>query len=102
MSGGFGLAKYSRDFGFDQLVDVTKVGKEYIFKKGTGSNSWENILLVATTDNTSITINGNPISNGKNFLKGINVQGSSPPLTSQVISEGDYFLIEGENYVSSD
>ena len=102
MSGGFGLAKYSRDFGFDQLVDVTKVGKEYIFKKGTGSNSWENILLVATTDNTSVTINGNPISNGKNFLKGINVQGSSPPLTSQVISEGDYFLIEGDYYDVND
>ena len=98
MSGGFGLAKYSRDFGFDQLVEVSKVGKEYIFKKGSGSNSWENILLVATTDNTSITINGNPISNGKNFLKGINVYGSDPPLTSQVISEGQYFLIEGDFY----
>ena len=69
MSGGFGLAKFSRDFGFDQLVDISRVGKEYIFKKGTGNNSWENILLIATTDNTSITINGNSITNGKNFLK---------------------------------
>ncbi len=33
LSGGFGLARYSRDFGFDQLVDESKVGKEYIFKK---------------------------------------------------------------------
>ena len=102
MSGGFGLAKFSRDFGFDQLVDISRVGKEYIFKKGTGNNSWENILLIATTDNTSITINGNSITNGKNFLKGINVHGFDPPLTSQLISEGEYFLIEGDFYDLND
>ncbi len=98
LSGGFGLARYSRDFGFDQLVDESKVGKEYIFKKGTGNDEWENILLVATTDNTSITINGNQITNGKNFLKGINVKGTDPALSSKVISEGEYFLIEGDFY----
>ena len=98
LSGGFGLARYSRDFGFDQLVDESKVGKEYIFKKGTGNNEWENILLVATTNNTSITINGNQITNGKNFLKGINVKGTDPALSSKVISEGEYFLIEGDFY----
>ena len=32
-----------RDYGIDQIVDVTKVGKEYIFVKGDGNNNWENI-----------------------------------------------------------
>ena len=36
-----------RDFGFDQLVDYSKVGTKYIFVKGTGSDEWENVLLVA-------------------------------------------------------
>ena len=36
------------------------------------------------------------------LLKGINVHGSDPPLTSQVVSEGQYFLIEGDFYDIND
>ena len=46
----------ARDLGIDQLVGIEKVGKEYIFVKGQGQNDWENILIVAHTDNTKIYI----------------------------------------------
>ena len=67
-----------RDYGIDQIVDLSKVGTEYIFVKGDGDNAWENILIVAHTDNTTISINGN-----------------APVAT---INAGGYYLIEGNNY----
>ncbi|WP_158655312.1 T9SS type B sorting domain-containing protein [Flavivirga eckloniae] len=70
----------SRDYGLDQIVGLDKVGTEYIFVKGDGDNNWENILIVAHTDNTTISINGNaPIA---------------------TINAGDYYLIEGNNYTN--
>ena len=110
--GGNGL----KDYGFDQLVDQSKVGSKYIFKKGDGITDTENILLVATTDNTSITINGNPVTTatrGRRFLKSISVSdfeagdtnddgdGGGPPnpfLTTTTVTAGEYFLIEGDKY----
>ena len=104
-----------KDYGFDQLVDQSKVGSKYIFKKGDGITDTENILLVATTDNTSITINGNPVTTatrGRRFLKSIsvsdfeagntndNLHGGGPQnpfLTTTTITAGEYFLIEGDN-----
>ena len=68
----------SRDYGLDQIVGADKIGNEYIFVKGDGENGWENVLLVAHSDNTSISINGNA------------------PVTT--INAGDYYLIEGNNY----
>ncbi|SDX27519.1 gliding motility-associated C-terminal domain-containing protein [Lutibacter oricola] len=67
-----------RDYGIDQIVDLTKVGTEYIFVKGDGDNDWENVLLVAHTDGTTISINGN-----------------TPVAT---INAGEYYLIEGNQY----
>ena len=110
--GGNGL----KDYGFDQLVDQSKVGTKYIFKKGDGNTDTENVLLVATTDNTSITINGNPVTTatrGKRFLKSISVSDfadedgddsgglagpANPFLTTTTITAGEYFLIEGDKY----
>ncbi|GAA4306455.1 T9SS type B sorting domain-containing protein [Aestuariibaculum suncheonense] len=71
----------SRDYGIDQIVDLSKVGNEYIFVKGAGGNGWENILIVAHSNNTSISINGN-----------------SPTAT---INAGEYYLIEGDYYNSN-
>ncbi len=68
----------SRDYGIDQIVDLSKVGTEYIFVKGGGENGWENILIVAHSDNTTISINGNT--------------------SVATINAGDYYLIEGNNY----
>ncbi len=68
----------ARDYGIDQIAGITKIGNEYIFVKGDGNNDWENVLVVAHTDNTSISINGNaPIA---------------------TINSGDYYVIEGNNY----
>ena len=65
----------ARDYGLDQIVGLDKIGTEYIFVKGGGDNAWENILIVAHSDNTSISINGNT------------------PVTT--INAGEYYLIEG-------
>ena len=47
-----------RDYGIDQIVGKEKVGTEYAFVKGGGNDQWENVLLVATEDNTEIRVNG--------------------------------------------
>lgn len=71
-----------RDYGIDQIVDLSKTGSEYIFVRGDGSDGWENILIVAHEDNTAISVNG------------------SSPLTT--INAGDYYLIEGNLYSTTD
>lgn len=68
----------SRDYGIDQIVGLSKVGKEYIFVRGGGSNGWENILIVAHSNNTNLSINGASIG--------------------VTINAGDYYLIEGDKY----
>ena len=42
------------------LLGAELVGSEYIFVKGNGNNSWENVLLIADQNNTEININGSP------------------------------------------
>ncbi|TWO32671.1 T9SS type B sorting domain-containing protein [Seonamhaeicola sediminis] len=71
----------ARDYGIDQIAGISKVGREYIFVRGGGADGWENVLIVAHTNNTSISINGN-----------------APVAT---INAGEYYLIEGNNYNAS-
>ncbi|KGL62897.1 T9SS type B sorting domain-containing protein [Polaribacter sp. Hel1_85] len=71
-----------RDYGIDQIVGIDKIGSEYIFVKGDGSDGWENVLIVAHEDNTSVRINGNAN-------------------LSTVINTGEYYLIEGASYNSN-
>ena len=71
----------ARDYGIDQIVDASKVGTEYIFVRGGGNDGWENVLLVAHTDNTTIRINGGPVIS--------------------TINAGKYYLIEGNQYTSA-
>lgn len=70
-----------RDYGFDQIVPVEKVGSEYIFLRGAGYDEIENVLIVAHQDNTAIYINGN----------------AAPTAT---INAGAYYLIEGNNFTT--
>ena len=70
-----------RDYGLDQIVGVDKIGDEYIFVKGNGNNDWENILIVAHKDATTISINGGGVS--------------------ATINKGQYYLIEGAEYNSN-
>ncbi|SEQ86791.1 gliding motility-associated C-terminal domain-containing protein [Hyunsoonleella jejuensis] len=67
-----------RDYGIDQIAGLSKVGKEYIFVKGEGNDAWENVLIVAHSNGTTISINGNP------------------PVAT--INAGDYYLIEGDQF----
>ena len=77
-NGSFGSGG-ARDYGLDQIVDFSKVGTEYIFVRGSGSNEWENVLIVAHEDNTTVSVGGNALA---------------------VINSGDYFVIEGNSYSS--
>ncbi len=81
--GSFGNDGSKKDYGIDQIVGLNRVGTEYIFVKGTGGNDWENVLIVAHTNATSIFINGN-----------------TTPLAT--INAGEHYLIEGHYYSSND
>ncbi|WP_438972070.1 T9SS type B sorting domain-containing protein [Polaribacter sp.] len=69
-----------RDYGIDQIVGLDKVGSDYIFVKGGGSNGWENALIIAHEDNTSVSINGNT--------------------ANITLNSGEYTLIEGDQFNS--
>lgn len=64
----------NRDAGIDQPVPENRLGKEYVFIRGNGNtNGWTEFpLLIATSDNTQIFVNGNPapiatLNNGDYF-----------------------------------
>lgn len=52
-----GASGTARDFGMDQLVPVNQIGVEYIVMQGAGGNN-ERVIVVATDDNTTVTLNG--------------------------------------------
>ena len=72
-----------RDYGIDQIVGADKIGNEYVFVRGSGSDGWENILIVANQDNTDVFIDG----------------GATP--IASLASAGDYHLIEGASFSNS-
>jgi len=76
-NGSFGNGG-SRDYGIDQIVGLDKVGTEYIFVKGEGQDSYENVLIVAHYDNTNIKINEES--------------------TEATLNKGQYFIIEGDKF----
>ncbi|MEN8834980.1 MAG: gliding motility protein, partial [Polaribacter sp.] len=67
-----------RDYGIDQIVGLDKIGSEYIFVKGGGNNGWENVLIVAHENNTTVSING--------------------IATNITLNNGQYTLIEGNEF----
>ncbi|MDG2492797.1 MAG: T9SS type B sorting domain-containing protein [Flavobacteriaceae bacterium] len=79
-NGSFGNGG-ARDYGFDQIVGADKIGDEYIFVRGDGQDSYENILLVANQDDTYVWING-----------------SSSPINVDPIAAGEHIVIEGDAY----
>lgn len=70
-----------RDYGIDQIVGLDRIGSEYIFVRGDGANTFENVLIVAHEDDTEIFINGNT--------------------SVASIDAGEYYLIEGDSYNSN-
>ncbi|MDA0780149.1 MAG: IgGFc-binding protein, partial [Bacteroidetes bacterium] len=67
-----------RDFGIDQIVDTDFADLEYIFVRGAGNDDWENVMIVPTQPNTTITINGN----------------------KTVTISGAYYEIDGSDYIN--
>ncbi len=78
-NGSFGTGG-ARDYGIDQIVDLSKVGKEYIFVKGNGENSYENVLVVVHEDNTEIFVNGD---------------------RKVTRNAGEYYIVEGDQFINN-
>ena len=83
-TGSFADGSGGRDFGIDQIVGSDKVGNEYIFVKGNGGNGngneWENVLIIANTDNTNVFVN----------------DATTP--SYNLANAGDWIVIEGDEY----
>ncbi|WP_312303220.1 T9SS type B sorting domain-containing protein [Chryseobacterium sp.] len=71
------------DILMDQAVPTERLGKDFIMVKGNGPNSvgMEKAMIVATENGTNLTVNGNPVN-------GVN------------LNAGDYYMIEGNNYIN--
>lgn len=71
------------DILMDQAVPTERLGKDFIMVKGNGPNSvgMEKAMIVATENGTTLTVNGNPVN-------GVN------------LNAGDYYMIEGNNYIN--
>src|SRR5690606_40723027 len=71
----------NNDILMDQAVPVERLGNNFVVVKGNApiSSGMETLLVVATQDNTQITVNGNP--------------------TGITLNEGDNTVMEGNNYV---
>ncbi|NJB37516.1 T9SS type B sorting domain-containing protein [Croceivirga sp. JEA036] len=74
----------NRDAGIDQPVPVNRLGKDYVFIRGNGNTngSTEFPLIIATSDNTSIFVNG----------------GTTPIAT---IDEGEFFEVPSTYFSSN-
>jgi gliding motility-associated-like protein len=77
-NGSFGNGN-ARDYGIDQIAGLSKIGNEYIFVRGNGTNDWENVLIVPHTYPTNVFINGN-----------------ATPIT--ITASDRYRVLEGNNY----
>jgi len=78
--GSFANPNGNVDYGFDQIVDATKIGTEYILVRGAGGNEFENALVIAHENNTDVSVGGNKIT---------------------TLNAGEYIVIEGNSYSSS-
>ena len=72
----------NQDILMDQAVPLDRLGKQFgiVMGNGTPTSGMEAVLVVATVNNTQLTVNGNPYGT--------------------VLNSGDYALIPGTNYVS--
>lgn len=67
----------------DQAVPVERLGKDFVMVKGNGpaNSGMEAALVIATVNNTKLTVNGNL-------------------LNAVTLNAGDHYLVQGTNYVS--
>ena len=79
LNGSFANASQGSDYGFDQIVDAGGIGDKYIFVRGEGLDSFENILIIAHENNTDVLVND-----------------STTPVN--LVNAGDWVVIEGDKY----
>ncbi|MET3537377.1 T9SS type B sorting domain-containing protein [Chryseobacterium limigenitum] len=67
----------------DQAVPVERLGKDFVMVKGNGpaASGMEAALVVATVNNTKLTVNGNL-------------------LNSVTLNAGQYYIVQGTNYIN--
>ncbi|NIF07901.1 gliding motility-associated C-terminal domain-containing protein [Chryseobacterium sp. Tr-659] len=67
----------------DQAVPIERLGKDFVMVKGNGptTSGMEAALVIATVDNTKLTVNGTPVNN----------------LT---LNAGKYYVVQGINYMT--
>ena len=72
----------NNDILMDQAVPVDRLGKDFVVVKGNGpaASGMETILVIATEDNTTFSVNGVP--------SGIN------------LNAGQYYMISGNSYIN--
>lgn len=70
----------NNDILMDQAVPVDRLGKDFVVVKGNGpaASGMETILVIATENNTTFTVNGNA--------------------SGVTLNAGDYFMIPGNSY----
>ncbi|MBV8328194.1 T9SS type B sorting domain-containing protein [Chryseobacterium sp.] len=71
------------DIVMDQSVPVERLGKDFVMVKGNGpaNSGMEAALVVATANNTKLTVNGNV-------------------LNSVTLNTGQYYIVQGTNYIN--
>ena len=77
---GIRAGSQARDVGIDQPVDVSSLGREYVFVRGLGGNETEFPIIVATENNTEV-------------FAGSTLVG--------IINDGDYLEVPGSFYSSN-
>lgn len=78
LMGGVISGSGARDICFDQTLPTSRLGTGHITLRGNGIDATELVIVVATVDGTTLSING-----------------GSPIAT---LDEGDYHLLDGSNY----
>lgn len=80
-----------RDVGIDQIVPIEIIGEEYVIVRGFGKDHMENVIVIATEDNTNLYINGSSTSDFNISTKGY----------YEIIPES-YYSANNNMYIQSD
>jgi len=89
LGGSPGGSYTGRDIGIDQITPVSSVGTEYIAVRGQGKTA-ENIIVVATENNTNIYIN-----------QSINSR-SAVPVNPAPLNAGEYFVLRASSFSTNE
>jgi len=104
-------SKIGWDVGIDQIVPINNISNEYILIRGQGSDALERPVVVATEDNTQVSLNGEVITtlkagqkhvfSGKDFSaeKNMYISANKPIYVYQTIAGSKIEKTCGLNFV---